>query len=383
MNLNNYLNYKMNNCYFSLQFCVNSNSISNFSNDDITSFKSSSDDSIFCKDGIFEDKTMIIKPLSKDPKEIFNKVYRLQTNIIIEKINYLLISIMDDENVMPYVTKLLNKILINMKYINRIKMERLMTLVKMGINSNCNFEVTKSLSELEYYVDILFSPFRQYFSMEEKHIFKTNIIKTILSGNETVEKLIDGLDLTKSIFPKFSEILLKIIAIDSSKEKIIPILSTFIDKTLLVDSLMNSIDSVERLFRILNNSNSSFKIKFSNICITNFFVEDEIYVYYYGYIDKKIGGSFSIDLIKLRNIIKSNYTYYIFYFVMCCYCLNDKHNIFNIDLKINSEDVPNMFIFLEDKYLSMFKDKIKLPENKTVVHKRIINHLDKFMSIVE
>ena len=358
----------MEDCTFSLQFLVDSNHIFNMCTVSSDFFNKTED--------IIE-KEMELKPDSKEPVDLYDFVFNLFTGIIIEKLNILEQKIKDDVRVMPYVSFAILKLLTNMRYLNRIKMERVMTTIKMGINPNCKFETTQALAELEHYVDILYHTNRRFFTEEEKFTFVGQISQIVRRGNEPMLKLLEKIDLSRSVTASTKELIKRSIKSAGPRETI-KIIASFIQKIPLFETPMNSIDAVQSIFSLVNEISENKNIEYSQICISAILINGELYVYYYGQLNERIAGCFSLDFQKLKNITDSNFTYYLFYFVLCCYCLNKHDNLFSINLGIKKEDVNSMFIFLESKYLSLFREKCKKTKDD-MVYAKIIKHLEKFI----
>lgn len=358
----------MEDCVFSLQFLVDSNSIFNICTD-------SSD--LFIKSEDTIENEMELKPDSKDHDDLYEFVFNLFNGIIIEKLNILDQQVKNDNRVMSYVSFAISKLLTNMRHINRIKMERVMTTIKMGISPNCKFETTQALSELEHYVDILYPNNRKFFTEEEKFNFIGQISQIMRRGNEAMLKLLEKIDLERSITDSTKDLIKKSFKTTNPRE-IIKVITSFIQKLPLFETPMNSINTVQSIFALVNDISGKRNIEYSQICISNILINGELYVYYYGQLNEKIAGCFSLDFNKLKNVIKNNYTYYIFYFVLCCYCLNDDNNIFSINLDIDKSEVNSMFIFLESKYISLFREKCKEIDDG-MLYVKIIKHLEKFI----
>lgn len=358
----------MEDCTFALQFLVDSNHIFNMC---------TTNSELFNKNEDTIEKEMELKPDSKDPSDLYDFVFNLFNGIIIEKLNILNQVIKDDIRVMPYVSVAILKLLTNMRCINRIKMERVMTTIKIGINPNCKFETTQALAELEHYVDILYPTNRRFFTEEEKFAFNSQISQIMRRGNEPMLKLLEKIDLSKSPVQLTKDLIKKSLKSSSFKDTI-KIIISFIQKLPLFETPMNSINAVQSLFNVFSEISDNKKIEYSQICISNVLINGELYVYYYGKLDEKIAGCFSLDFQKLKNITDNNYTYYIFYFVLCCYCLNKRDNLFLINLNIGKEDVTSMFIFLENKYLSLFREKCK-KIGDGMIYAKIIKHLENFI----
>ena len=350
----------MEDCIFALQFLVDSNNI----------FEISSE--IFTKTKDTIEKEMELKPTNRNPCDVYDFVFNLFTGIIIEKLNILNNLIKDDIRVMQYVKFAILKLLTNMKHINRIKMERMITIIKIGINPNCKFKTIEALSELEYYVDILYPNNRKFFSENEKFDFLCQMSQIIRRGNEPMINLLEKIDLTKS----FTDPVKNIIKKCTDSKEVIKIITSFIQKIPLIETPMDSINIISSII----NCNLLINIEFSQICISTILINGELYIYYYGQLNEKIAGCFSLDFQKLKNIIDDDFTHYIFYFVLCCYCLNKKDNIFSINLDIDKTEVNSMFIFLESKYISLFREKCKEIDNN-MIYSKIIKHLVKFLKI--
>lgn len=362
----------MEDCVFALQFLVDSNHMFNMCT-------ASSD--IFNKTNYTEEKEMDLKPESRNPDDIYEFIYNLFTGVIIEKLNILLEKVNDDNRVMPYVSYAITKLLTNMKRINRVKMERVMTTIKIGINPNCKFETTKALAELEHYVDILYPHNRRYLTEDEKFKFMGEMSQIMRRGNEPMRSLLEKIDLSKS-FTEITCNLIKKSGRTSNPKEIIKIIASFIQKLPLIETPMDSINAAQSIFDVVNEISGNRKIEYSQICISTILINDELYIYYYGKLDEMIAGCFSVDFKKFKNIIDVNFTYYVFYFVICCYCLNEPDNIFSIDLGIEKSEVNNMFIFLENKYLSLFREKCKTIDDG-MIYVKILRHLEKFLKSIK
>lgn len=354
----------MSDCRFAFQFLVDSVQILNICFDSFEIFKKGEE---------YSEKDMLLKPLKKDPDELYEEIFMIFNEQIIEKITILLEKIVDDPNVELFVSKMLNKLLTNIRMVNRCKMERIITIIKVGINPNCTTDTMEALCELEHYVDIFYPPNRQFLSIDEKIKFLNDIF--ILLKNNKIDKLVDNIDINRTSTTIIKEMLKN----NSIKEnEIYKTLGAYGQKVQSFEPPMMSVNSLNSVIELINE-NACKKVIFSQLCISNFIRDDEMYIYYYGYINKKIAGSFSLDFTKLKNIIKGNYTYYIFYFVTCCYCLNDKINYLGVNFEMDPNDVPNMFIFLSEKYLSLFREKINKIKEIPGPDK-IFKHLNRFLN---
>lgn len=348
---------------FAFQFLVDSMQIFNVSFNSIDIFK---------KDNNFSNKNMLLKPLIRNPQEIYENVFHIFSDTIVQKLSILLLKIRNDPNVEIFVEKMIKKLLVNIRIISRVKMERIMLIIKIGINSTANPEAIEALSDLEYCVLIFYPPNRQFLSAEEKLKFTVEILTLLRNGSDKIDKLVDGIDITRTSTTIIESLIKKK---DVDPQNALKILIPYRQKLPEFEPLMMMVDSFNSVINMITS-----EIKFSQLCISTAVKEDEMYVYYYGYIGEKVAGSFSLDFTKLKNIINENYTFYVFYFVTCCYCL-DKNNYLGVNLDIQANDVSNMFIFLSNKYLSLFREKIKnIDEKMTPV--RIFKHLDKFLSSI-
>lgn len=358
----------MEDCRFAFQFLVDSVQIFNICFDSFEIFK---------KNGEYFERDMALKPTKRNPDELYEEIFNIFNQEILDNLEVLLEKTSNDQNVEIFVPKMIQKLITNIRMVNRAKMERIITVIKLGINPNCNSETMKVLCDLEQYIDVFYPPNRQILPIEEKVNFINDIFTILKHGNDKMDKLVENIDITKTSTTTIKDLLNKR---NIKSNDILKILGSYGQKLPTFEPPMVAVNSFNSVINIINNISGNKKINFSQLCISNVLRGDEMYIYYYGYVDTRDAGCFSIDFIKLKNIIKGNYPYYIFYFVTCSYCLNNKDNILGIIFDIESNEVPNMFLFLSEKYLSLFREKIKGIEEEVISVNRIFKHLDKFLN---
>lgn len=358
----------MEDCKFALQFLVDTNMFFNMCTSEVDLFRDNE---------TYSEKDMELEPSKRIPEDIYDFVYSIFSGIIIEKLNILSAATEIDDQVMPYVRVSISKIIENMKYINRVKMERMMVTIRLGINSNCKFETTAALADLEFYVNIFYQPNRRFFTEDNKTEFIHEISKLVRRGNKPMIELLNKIQLSKVPIQETINVINKSIN-KVSVADILKIVIEYSQKVPFFDTPMNAIGNFKLLFKAINDGLGENKIFYSNICITTVLIDNEMYVYYYGFLDNMIAGCFSLDFIRLKSVINNMYTDCIFYFVVCCICLTDKQNSFNVQFDIESSDVKNMFIFLQRKYLTIINERIsEITSRNSYIG--ILKHLSKFI----
>lgn len=365
----------MENCKFAIQFLADSQQIFN------TSFERFS---FFKKNDIERDRDMLVSFTNKIPEKHYKYIVDLYNDIITNKLEKLLFEVSKDSNVSEFTHKIISKLIANIRFVNKVKFERIMIIIKSGINPTCKDSTMEALVDLEYYLNLLYSHDRRFITEDNRNDFIQKIASLILSKDNLIEKLINDIDLTESVTKRTIDLLNKQKGIDPIK---IPgIFIGFSTKVLTTDTPMSATKGSHDIINIINSKinntfNDKLGIEFSQICITARIIDEEMYIDYYGFTDKTIAGCFSLDFIKLKNIINDNLTYYILYFVLCCYCVIDEQNVFKIDLGIKSHQVKNVFIFLEKQYTDIFLTKIQTIPNK-MSYLKILSHIDRFINTI-
>lgn len=365
----------MENCKFSIQFLADSQHIFNTCLDQHPLFK---------KDDRIREKDMLVSFTNRIPDKHFLTIIKLYNDIIINKLEKLLIETSNDTNVSEYASKMIVKLIDNIEYINKVKFERIMIIIRSGIHPTCKNKTMEALVDLEHYLNMFYSPDRRFFIEEQRSEFIQKITALILSKNNLIDKLISDINLTESITSRTKNILISQQGIDPSK--IPKIFVGYSTKVLTTDTPIKAIKGTHDIIKLINDKisdtfNDGKGVQFTQICITARVIDDEMYIDYYGFANKTFAGSFSLDFIKLKNIMNGNITYYILYFVICCYCVIDNQNVFKIDLGIHTHQVKNVFIFLEKQYTDIFQAKIATIPDK-MSYFRILSHIDKFITTI-
>lgn len=271
----------------------------------------------------------------------------------------------NDSKVKKFSIMMLEKLLFSIKKVNRVKIERCMIIIKSGISSNCNFDTIKALVDLENLIYILYPPDRKFFSEGDVIIFSENVYGIICNG--TIEKLIDKINLEETITNKTRELLLNVVI--NERSQLPKLLGSYLGKIEISETSINSTLSISETIDLINKRLHELKFKqieISTFCISTMIKESVIYIEYFGFVNKPIGGKFALDFYTLNRILKPNsYTYFIFYFVTCHYCLTNDDNILDIKFKteIKKPGSNVMFKFLDDMLLNKMKESINsIPE---------------------
>lgn len=362
---------------FAFQFPINSNGIYNISFEGNSLFKKSEYNIV---------KRMHLPPIAKKPSEHFQKITDDFTKPILEYLIKLKKIIedhkgIDNKNVENYVPIAIDMCIRSVTYLNRIKMERMMIIIRTGINSNAVFEITEALVNLEYIVKIFYPEDRRCFSSEESEKLKKSIIDMTIVNPKSVIKLLEDINLEASITKNIREILTKVIIGDRSK--ILNVILEYLSNINKSESIINSTVSISETFEMINLKQIEFMadkanaIQFSTLTISVIVIEGEMYVDYFGFVDKPIGGSFSLDFYRFRNFINDNITYYLFYLVTCHYCMMHPDNILNVNFGVIPIEIPHMFIFFEAIHMNKLIESIEgIPIS--ISYKKIFAHLYKF-----
>lgn len=328
-----------------------------------------------------EKREMIVKPTKRSRDDQRNHIFESINNEICDKLRILIFTIEDDINVKSYVKLAANLLIHEISYMNKIKMERVITIIKMGISPLCKNETMESFVELDYLVSIFYMKDYKNFSDEERFKFQKEICQIDAAGDEYMIKYINKLDLKLSLAEKVIESINKT-EFESPKQCILSFIK-YLKKSQISDNFIRTIDGVRDVINCLNSKLDSFgiindkRIIFSNLCISMIIKGDELYVDFYGYINEWICGSFSVDFIRFKNVINNNLPYYILYLVTCCYCHLYRTNILRVKIDIPIHD---MFIFFDKSYYDRIKPKIDHFE-LGFYHESIFKHLKKFFEL--
>lgn len=264
-----------------------------------------------------------------------------------------------DSNVVGFSIMMLEKILASIRKINRVKMERCMVIVKCGIPPSCNFNTIEALVELELQLYIYYPPDRKFLSEDELLLFSENVYKFVTVDTELISKLIREINLEESITKKTRDLLITLI--NGDKSHLSKLVGSYLNRIEISETPINAVMSITETFDIINKRLSDLKFKnfeMSSFTISTIIRGNELYVEYFGFVNKPIGGSFVLDFHRLNKIIKpKSYTYFIFYFVTCHYCLMNSDNIIDVKFKneIKSPSSNIMFKFLDGLLLEKMK----------------------------
>lgn len=373
---------------FAFQFSVNSNTMVSVT---------IATNHIFKKSEYTENKPMKIKTSNKKPSEYYQKIvndFSLPVLEAFKKLKDVITEIENEEDfssiindksklcqVEIYVPFAIEMCIRNIKTINRVKMERMMIIIRTGINSYCDYEITEALVELETLVKLYYPEDRRYFCENKSNEFKNSIINMTIVKPEAIIKLLENINLDLSITESVRNILLKLVVGDRSK--MLKVIIDYLNNINKVESIINSTVSITETFEILNKKQSEFSegkaktIEFASLAISLIIIDGELYVDYFGFIDKPVGGSFSLDLYRFRNFINDNITYYLFYLVTCHYCMMNEDNILDVKFDIIPEEIYNMFIFFEAIHMNKIMESIEeIPAS--ICYKKMFTHLYKF-----
>lgn len=367
---------------FAFQFPVNSNSIYNISLAGNPNFKKSEYTII---------KPMRVPLISKTPSEHYKKIVDDFTLPVLEAFKKLKTVIEEYEKteepdstlrkIEIFVPAAIDKCIKDIKVINKVKMERMMIIIKTGINSHCDFEVTEALTNLEHLIGLYFPEDRRNICEIDSNRFKKSIIDMSIVNPESIVKLLEKIDISVSHTNKVREHLLKFIVNDRSK--ITRLLIDYVTNINKTETIINSTVSVNETFNILNEKNNTIsegkckKFEFSSLTVSIIVVDAEMYVDYYGFVDRAVGGSFSIDFYRFRNFINDNITHYIFYLVTCHYCMMNPDNILKVKFDIEASDVQSMFLFFEDAHMVKIMESIEdIPQG--MCHMKMFSVLYRF-----
>lgn len=359
---------------FAFQFPVNSNGIYNISIEDNILFKKSEYTTL---------KRMQMPLIIKRPSEHYQKIIDDFTNPVLDaliKLKQTIEKFSNDKYIEAFVPIAIDMCIKSITYINRVKMERMMIIIKVGINSNVEYEIMEAFVELEYITKLFFPEDRNYFPQDEALKLRKSIIDMTIVNSESVIKLLEDINLESSITKNIREILMKIIISDRSK--LMKIILDYLTNVNRTESVVNSTVSVTETFDMMNTKqktdNEDVKmIEFSTLTIAIIIRDNEMYIDYFGFIDKPVGGSFSLDFLRFRNFINGNITYYIFYLVTCHYCMTNKDNILGVNFGIIPSEIFHMFIFFEAVHMNKVLESIEgIPTN--ISYKKIFSHLNKF-----
>lgn len=358
---------------FSLQFNVNSQQMFNMCVKDVSLFK---------KDDYDENKEMLIKPIKHTPDEQKIHVLNIYSTPVIEKIRILLVKIDEDKSVKKYVKFVLNMIINEIGFINRVRMERLITIAKVGIPGNCKIETLYALVDLEYIVNVLYSPDYKNYKESERFDFRKQICQLDAADGDYMEKFLSRLNLDTNLCDKFISLINRTEITDP--KQCLTIIMKYMTSDKIIETFISSVDSIKRIVDCVNVKLDDFplfdkRIIISSIGISLILRNDELYVDFYGYIDEYICGSFSLDFRKLRNMIKEHFPYYIFYLVTCCYCYLYETNVFRV--KINEPNLNNMFVFFNEDYYRRIKLRVDHFE-QGFNYEAPFNHLKRFFQTI-
>lgn len=321
------------------------------------------------------DKNMILRPTKNSPEDHYNSIYFNSTNIVLNYLNLLKESILSDPNVENYVSLILDKLILGIEKINRIKMERIMIIIRCGIHPTCSDRTIEILSLLDHNVSIFYPPDRKNLSNDNFQKLQSKIFKIIIAGNGGIEKLIDTINFDLSLTEKFKGAIKNSKEIDRSKFEIV--LNKFSSKIILDEPAILACRSIDEIVNIVNENNGG-NFFFPNLCVLFYVKNQEIFIEYYGTIAKKIGGSFSFD--SKRKLSDNKKFLYIFYFITCHYCLMNEDNILNINFPIHHSEVNNIFIFLQLEYLEIFRQKLSLIDFEINSNEKIFKCLVSFIN---
>ena len=356
---------------FSLQFVVDGQQMLNLN---ISELK------IFEKDDYNCNNEMLIKPIKRSRDEQLEHMLNSINLPILEKIRILNFTIVDDPHVKPYVKNIIELIINEIAYINRVKMERLHIIMRMGISPLCNDKTMEALTDFEHLLSIFYMQDLKTFGDEQRYEFRKRICQLDAADNDIMIKYIEKLNLELSLSDKFID-LINNTEIESPKQCLMMFMK-YMKTPCITESCVRSIDSIRNVINCLNDKLTKFpnfpkSIIFSNICISMILKGNELYVDFYGYVNEWINGSFSVDFNRLKNKINNNLPYYIFYLVTCCYCHLYRTNVLRIKI-----DVPihNMFIFFDESYYRRIKVKVDHFE-VGFHHESIFKHLQKFFQL--
>lgn len=339
--------------------------------------------SIFRK-GISENKKETTKVLcNKTPLDHYDSI----SNTYISPISLALIKLIKlakiDDKVNLFSITMLEKFLKSINKLNRVKIERCMIIIRCGIQPICKFSTLEALVELECAINIFYPSDRRFLSENDLFSFSENIYKFVITDHELICKLINEINLNESITKKTREMLLDVIINDHNE--IPKLLGCYLNKIEISETPINSVISISETFDIINRRLRELKfkeIKMSSIAISTIVKNSELHIEYFGLLNKPIGGYFILDFNRLNSLLKPNsYTYLIFYFVTCHYCLMNSDNILGVKIK-NQIDLPSsniMFKFLDVALLKKMKNSInKIPD--CISYSKIFHCLNLFFN---
>jgi hypothetical protein len=289
----------------------------------------------------------------------------------------------EDSEVTKFSITMMEKMLEFIKRVNRVKVERVMTIIRCGIPPSCNFKTMEALVDLEDKINIYYPPDRKFFSSSEYIIFSENVYKFIIDDLKMINYLIDRTNFDENFTKETRKLLLQVIGLDYSQ--IPKLIGCYMGKIEMSETPINSVMSVAETFDIINKRIIELNLKtieLSTITVSTIIKNNELHVEYFGVLNKPIGGHFILDFYKLNEILTpKSYTYYIFYFITYHYCLMNKDNILKIKLK-NKPKIVNssiMFKFLELSYLNKIKCAIRDIPNE-IGYARIFSLLEVFFT---
>lgn len=353
----------MSQCRFTLQFLVNCHHIM---------YRPVERTKMFQNDDYNLEDDMKIPLQSLDVKDHRLTILSNFCRPILHKLLILQSKVKNDPNIKSFVSKALQKLIDNVYTINSIELCRMLLLIKVGIPANCKKDTLNALIELQVVIDTYFPPDRVFFNESDKQKFSQNIVSMAMVGEEACNKLLDNLDLSKNMLDKIQEIL------NTVKNDNYPtLIVNYLENAGRLENNISIVDGTFKLIQIINER-SKKHIEFSQISISCRLMDDELHVDYYGFLDKYIAGTFSVDFNRLKNIIKAPPPFYIFYLVTCAYCSLHTDNVLKIHFDVTDVTVKNMFIFFNTLYYSKIKKAIELiPDH--MCYAKVFKHLQKFI----
>uniref|UniRef100_A0A6C0BCY0 Uncharacterized protein n=1 Tax=viral metagenome TaxID=1070528 RepID=A0A6C0BCY0_9ZZZZ len=339
--------------------------------------------------------------------EVVNLLKNHSNRIVENKIKELIDFIKIYGTVDFFVVDILEFILREYRFISRIKIEKIMNLLKTGINSKCNKILFEKFIELEYYIYIYYPQdnsklgysSRDYFYKKLieysrlahsdnniiKGIFKTKLcrILTFNNGDITLRKHIENIQTINQS------------SVDSQLRKRFMFYFYKVHKTL--DLSENSVYCIEIVRTILNCINYRLLMKniktieFSKICIDLKYEGKYIIVNFCGFFnngeviisdeynsknnEELFAGIFSIDIRNLykkishkNQIIRRKKLAYILTFMsLIVYILNNRKNVLNINIENFRSIIENdILLILEDDTHKILKNMITNAINKNL-----------------
>ena len=312
------------------------------------------------------------KPVLLPYENIYQSVRNYSIKVVEDKIKEFIELINGNDHVEKFVSDILSKTVKHFQFINRLKLEKVMILVKSGIGYNCPSEIFEKLVELEYLIFIHYPQDKTRISFMNRIQFYKKFrkyIKLALSTNETVREIFRSKISEYLVIENDNKVL------DSRLERIRTLNGEICQddiRNVFIKYLTNSIHNIEctensaysteiirTLLHALNIRLIKRRIepiKYSKLCINITYRGNNMLVEFFGFINNGIyipideynfnpkeelfAGLFTINIRKFyqltrcedekNRLVKFNNA--LLYLCLCVYLIKDQNNILGVNL---------------------------------------------------